>query len=499
VSVWPLEVAGVEYGAFLSDLGGLLGRLPRPARAGLRLRLRALGGLKIQHLALDRLPLFLRGGGDLALRLYEQLSAHTVGLVLREVPGTVTGTAAAVSAAPALVLRDPLAPVGLEDDEALLPVDPRSFHGYRLLQEYFAFPQRFLFTELRGLSEGVRRCRGTELEIVIALDAYEPSLEGAVDRDHVALHCTPAINIFPRRADRIHLSDRENEYHVVPDRTRPLDFEVWSVTDVRGFGTANEEARLFRPLYARPEGATGPEDGAAFYTLSRQPRLLSAKQRAKGPRSSYVGSELYLSLVDADEGPFRSGLKQLAVETLCTNRDLPLHLPIGLGDTDFHLESAAPVASVRVVAGPTAPAVSQAQGQTAWRLISHLALDYLSLVDGPGQEGAAALRDLLGLYANLTDSALRRQVDGVRSVSSRAVTRRLPVPGPTTFGRGVEVTVTCDETAFEGSGPHLLGTVLERFLAKYAAINSFTELALRTLQRGDIRRWPPRIGHQHVV
>jgi type VI secretion system protein ImpG len=165
-----------------------------------------------------------------------------------------------------------------------------------------------------------------------------------VDASEFALHCTPAINLFPKRADRIHVNERETEFHVVPDRTRPMDFEVFGVTGVTGFGAGFEQS--FRPLYSSDD-FTHTTEGQAYYAIQRLPRVLSAKQRQVGPRSTYIGSELYLSLVDANEAPYRSDLRQLGIDTVCTNRDLPLFMPVGAGGSDFNLESGAPVESVR--------------------------------------------------------------------------------------------------------------------------------------------------------
>jgi type VI secretion system protein ImpG len=240
------------------------------------------------------------------------------------------------------------------------------------------------------------------------------------------------------------------------------------------------------------------DDEAAYYTVQRRPTLPSSLRRA-GPRSTYKGSDLYVALVDGNEGPYRTDLRQLAVETVCTNRDLPLFMPIGDGRTDFHLETGAPVQSVRCLVGPTPPRASQAWGATAWRLISHLSLNYLSLTDAPGGQGATALREMLQLYADLSESTSRRQIDGVRSISSSPIVRRLPVVGPASFGRGLEIVLACDETAFEGTSVFLLGAVLERFFAKYVSINSFTETVLRTAQRGEIMRWPARIGGRSIA
>ncbi|MFZ1325236.1 MAG: type VI secretion system baseplate subunit TssF [Candidatus Contendobacter sp.] len=490
VTLWPLELTEAHYFAGREPVAHL--ELPELARvrAGIRLRLRTtVPDLPISKLALDRLAIFLRGSDALPGRLYEQLLANVVLLVARP------------SERPApwheVIAGHSLRRLGFADEQALLPCPPPSFHGYRLLQEYFAFPQRFLFVDLGGLEPAVRRCAGRELEVLILLDRADPALENLVSAAQFALFCAPAINLFPKRADRIHLTEQVAEHHLVLDRTRPMDFEVVQVAHVTGIGAENEEQE-FLPFYASYDRLSQREQ-RSFYTMRRLPRLLSQQQRRQGPRSTYVGSEVYLSLVDANETPYRGDLRQLAVAALCTNRDLPLHMPIGRGETDFTLASGAPVSAVRCLAGPSRPRPSRAHGDTAWRLISHLTLNYLSIADSDKRQGAAALRELLALYGDLTDDGIRKQIDGVISIQTTPITRRAPISGPIAFARGLEVAVALDESAFAGAGIFLLGAVLELFFAKYASINSFTETVVKSTERGEIMRWPARIGRRQTL
>jgi len=487
VTLWPIELSGAEYTSFLGDLGNL--RIPSKAKAALRLRLQASAGLAFDQIALDELPLYLVGGDEMATRIYELLLAHTVALVIRP-PGGNSWTE--------LVLDNPVRPKGFDDEEALLPYGPRSFQGYRLLQEYFAFPSRFLFANLTGLRPAMRRCTGSEIEIVIVLDAQDARLEKAVGPGQFSLFCTPAINLFPKRTDRIHLTEAEYEYHVVPDRTRPMDYEIFSVTEVLGYGTSADDKQEFFPFYALHDRGAAQE-ATTYYTVVREPRMLSTKQRSQGARSSYVGSEVFISLVDAAQAPIRPQLKQLAINSLCTNRDLTLHIPVGQRRSDFSLDIGAPIDAVRAIAGPTPPRPSYAHGDPTWRLVSHLALNYLSITDDANGGGASALREMLSLYGDASDPILRKQIDGIRSVESQSVTRRLPIAGPAAFGRGLEVTLTFDETAFEGMGVFLLGSVLERFFAKYVSINSFSETVLKSIQRKEIVRWPARLGRRPTL
>ena len=452
----------------------------------MRIRLRSTAGLKFSQLPIDRLCFYLTGRDDVANKLYELCLAASIGVLV--VP------AGKVSSKwheylPASSIR----PVGFNDDEALLPATLRSFQGYRLLQEYFSFPQRYRFVEVAGLAKAITRVDGDQLEVVILLGRGDGTLESTVDGSNLALFCTPAVNLFRKRADRIHVGDSAYEYHVVPERTKPLDFEVYAVTDVVGHGIGTDSEQRFLPLYAAYTSDQAHHQ-SAYYTTRREPRLVSDTEKRRGPRSSYIGSEVFLSLVDPVSAPFAGDLRQLSVQTLCTNRDLVLQMPKGAGMTDLMLDVAAPVASIRVIAGPSRPYAPLADGAIAWRAISHLSLNYLSLVESTPEQGAAALRDLLMLYAPEVDVSARRQIEGLRSTAVRRVVRRLHGPGPLAFGRGLEITVLVEELAFEGGSAFLLGAVLDQYFARHVSINSFTETVLRSGSRGEINRWTPHWG-----
>jgi type VI secretion system protein ImpG len=169
-------------------------------------------------------------------------------------------------------------------------------------------------------------------------------------------------------------------------------------------------------------------------------------------------------------------------------------MALGLGKTDFIIDSGAPLNASRCLTGPSQPYPSFAEGSMAWRLLNHLSLNYLSLLDNDPQQGALALREMLALYCHPQDLSALRQVEGMRSVSSKPITRRMPSPGPITFGRGLQITVTFDDAAFQGSGAFVLGAVLNYFFAQYVSINSFTETVIKTIGRGEIMRWPARSG-----
>ena len=485
--VWPLEITRCDY--LIRELGTL--SLPaHNAKAAVRIGLRALGSLQIGAVKGGAVRFHIRGGADLPMQIYEQIFAHLQRVVI--VPRDPD---LAPRHLPASALRQ----VGFDDDTALLPTGPRSFIGYRLLKEYFTLPQKFLFFDIVGLQDAWAGLEDTEADLVLLMDEEELELEGRMETANIQLGCTTAINLFPKRADRIHLTDKQHEHQVIADRTHPLDYEIHQVLSVTGLGQQSDDRQPFLPFYSANDVTGEDAQGAGYYVNKRVPRLPSNLEKQRGRRTSYGGSEIFLSLVDGANAPYRSSLRQLSIQALCTNRDLPLRLPVGKGDTDFDLSTSLPVKAVRCLVGPTAPQASHAQGEYAWRLISHLSLNYLSLVDAADGQGAVALREMLKLYSGGREAHLRKQVEGLLSVKSRAVVRRAPLAGPISFVRGLEVEIEFDEDGYEGTGVFLIGAVLERFLAKHASLNSFTETVIHTKQRGMIKRWPSRMGNQFLL
>jgi type VI secretion system protein ImpG len=486
VRLLPLRVIEARY--FTRDVVEL--KLPPELQCKAAFRIRLEGTLPdpLSTVAMDPLTFCLRGADELPGMVYEQIFGRCTAVAI-QAPEQRGKTLAVL---PASAVRR----VGFAEDESLLPPSPRSFEGYRLLREYFAFPQRYQFVGVQGLAEGMTLCNGRQVDLVIALREAETRLENRINASAFELFCTPVINLFSKTLDRISLSERFSEFHVMPDHNRPLDFEVFEIENVTGYGAEAGEEQEFRPFYLARDSDSG---AAAFYTMNRIPRALTAKEKQFGRRSSYAGTEAYLSLVDANAAPYRTDLRQLGIRALCTNRHLPIQMAVGVGRTDFTMDMNAPVTAIRCLNNPTLPQPSRAEGRFSWRLISHLSLNYLSLIEGKGDEGVLALREMLRLYADANDRQISRQIEGILKVQSRPIVRRVRTPGPITFARGLEITLTFDEAAFEGTGVFVLGAVLEQFFAKYVSLNSFTETVIRTQQRGEIMRWPSQMGRRQII
>ncbi|BEP65729.1 MULTISPECIES: type VI secretion system baseplate subunit TssF [unclassified Variovorax] len=488
VTLWPIKISEASLGPVPAEIAHALPMAARQAKSAITIKLEAVGGARFSEMPLDRLEFFLSGAELHALRVLELVAHHSVATVCRAGPGS---TARIVPLGDEAIRHE-----GFDPEQSLLPYDARSFQGYRLLHEYFAFPERYLFFSVKHLRAAASAIGGTTMEIVILLDRADADLERLVDARHFSLFCTPIINLVPRRSDRIPVGPGQHEHHAVIDRTRPRDFEIFTVERVTGHMANGSEEREFRPFL----GSFASDDGdfGAYFSLRREPRLVSDRARAQGTRTSYTGSEVYVSLVDQHDAPFPHSLRHITIDALCTNRDLPLLLPTGL-ESDFTLRVSAPVRGVRILRGPSRPYPALAEGALTWRLISHLGLNYLSLTDVDATQGAAALREMLDLYGNLADPAVRRQIQGVRSMALAPVFRRLPEPGPIVFGRGVEIALQIDEVAFSGASPYLFGAVLEQFFSRHVSLNAFTEFALSSLQRGEIARWTPRVGRRPTV
>ena len=506
VTLWPIELTDADYFSrsetqldlpdefemFFGDHRSTV-KQKIPAKAGIQLRFHCKSG-SFNQLPLDRLPLHLKGNDRRRYQLFEQFMNSTLAIVIRS-PRDVTGSTTTT------LDNSCVRATSFDHGHEVIPQSNRSFQGYRLLEEYFAMPELFLFVELTGLADAIQKIEGDELEVIFLFNQLEKRLERTVTEQNFGLFCSPAINLFSKRLDRIHLSDETEEYHVIPDRTQPLDFEVFQVTKAMAYGTTTEVQQEFYPFYAENDVAqTDPDQ--SFFTIRRVPRLLSSRQKSIGFRSSYIGSEVYISLVDGHEGPFRGSFRQLGLIALCTNRDLPLYVPIGKGTTDFTLEVNAPVKSTRILTGPTKPIPSAANhsGELNWQLINLLSLNYLSLVNSDPQKGAASLRELVGLFANVSQSADIKQIDGIESVTCKPIVRRIMSEHiPIAFGRGIEIELKLDELAFDQGETFLFASILEEFFAKYVSLNSFVETVFQTLQRGEVARWPIRIGRRQRI
>ncbi|MEM9634480.1 MAG: type VI secretion system baseplate subunit TssF [Pseudomonadota bacterium] len=529
ITLTPLELTGARYLSSAAQVSGLGAEMAedRRTRAGLAIKLTHRMAedpeneasaeevlkkpeLQIAGCKINDLPIRLIGPLDLAAKVYEQVFGHTIAIYLRTEDsfGQVSLQRLPVSAVEQL---------GFDEDDALLRNDRRLFIGFDYLRDYFNFPRSFLGFRLTGLRRYLDRANTKSCELVFVFDETDTRLPAHVDQDIFAIHCAPAVNLFERQTDRVPIKKGQHEFPVITDRTRPLDYEVHSVTEVNAHFSGGDK-RAVEPLYS-----VAPDTEKAghewFYTVRRLPRRQSSSELRRMQPSSYIGTETFITISSGAHAAalLQSGdkkLSELSLKVMASNRALAADLPVGTNQDqssvgDFRLLEDVGL-KVDCVAGPTAPRPPLLSynerlgeeghtGAIAWRLINILALNHTGLIhDGAGEDGRS-LRDILSVFAPLSDNAADRQAQSVRSVSTRPVVRRLQQKSGTGVARGLEVTITLDDKAFEGASAFLMGAVLDRFLAEYASINHFTQCVIATTERGTIMKWPPRVGAKGIL
>lgn len=486
--LWPIDVASATFGTS-TDLGSY--GTGEQARYALRIELQVIGGHKLSSLDLNELRFRIGGDSQAAYWIYEVLFNNVRKILLRSLGSKSTPSRSGRD--DTIVLSpDSIHPVGFIRDEALLPFAETSFQGYRLLQEYFVYPQKFLFFDISGLDQLAYEAVTDRFEIIFLVDAFEPRdrallLETTVNKETFQLGCTPAINLFEHTAEPIRLSHARTEYEVIPDVYSPAGFEVYSINRVVSVTPNDTTPKEYRPFYSfRHSLLTGStETPDAFWFSCRRP----SKRRRD------TGTDILLSFVDRNFKISNPAQEAVTVHATCSNRDLPLELAIDGSWGELDLESS-PLTRTRILHGPTAVYRSSVQGNLQWRLISHLSLNHLSLVDG----GVEALQEILHLYDPAATHATSGQVEGITSVRSSRKIARLDSEHGFVFCQGAAIDTEMDEDKFAGGGAYLLASILDRFFGLYCAVNSFTQLRVSTRQRrGIVWQWPIRSGEQAVA
>jgi type VI secretion system protein ImpG len=472
LTLWPIEIESVRLSGL--PLSAPSNPLAGGAVAVLRVVLKCSSAdATFATLGVDRLRFFFRGATNVALPLYELLCAHTLSVAYADGP---------TDTAPAIVPAAAIEPIGFAPEEALLPWPARSFVGFRLLTEYFAFPEKFLFVDFTRLESKTLLSGGNRMEIFVYLDRTLPELERAIGADALALGCTPMINLFMQRCEPILLSHTETEYRIVPDARRPAAMEVWQVERVRETGT-DGNSRAWRPFYRLTSTDADEDTPQGFYHTVRRETA-----------APLTGSEVYIAAHDPAFDPEAAADSVLSVDALCFNRDLPSILPFGGGRPELRLvEGSSAVAHLACVTAPTATLRRELRERRFWHLVSHLSLGHLSVVGGA--EGAAALREVLRLY-DLKDTAeAHTAIEALVGVSAAPGTARVPGARAGAFCRGLDVTLEFEQRPWQDGGLYLLAAVLDRFLALHATVNSFvrTTAVLRG-RSGRAAAWPARAG-----
>ena len=513
VVLWPFDLLSAEFLPSQASLQGQGVEAAATTQSGLKLTLlRRISAERqaepassqiarkaecwIANCRTEVLRFHILGAEADAVRIYEKLFGHVSGVFLRYLnefgdPVTIP------------LPKSSLRQIGFAADEALFPPEKRVFSGFDLLREFFVLPGKFLGFDVANLQSALPRITTNRMDIIIAFDQGDSKLQAVIKPETFALYAAPAVNLFELTTARVQVRRTENEYHVVTDRTRHLDIEAHRLLKVQAHFAGSNDKMEVHPLYAAPP-PTVSETDTFYYTVRRLPRRRSQDERRYGHSSRYAGTDMFITLAnhrDRDDG---LGVSELSVRALCSNRHLTEFVPVGQGGADFILEDKTTL-RVTCIAGPTPPrdalvgqsahdAGGGASSTAAWRLISMLSLNHLGITGRGTQESASALREILSLFANLADAATERRLRGIVAVESRPINRRVRQRNGAGVVRGLEIKVTLDEKAYEGSGIFLLGAILDHYFLEYAGINNVVETVICSTERGEVMRWPARLG-----
>ncbi len=504
LDVWPLKLTNAVYHAspapFLAagehevapgTKGGLQLTIMRPRDAQSNDVAGPLSDVKV-----DTLPIYLVSDLAESSALYEQIFCGLTRASLRYLDKRGD---------PVFIRLDPrsIEQVGFGDGEDLFPHDGRLFHGFALLREAFVFPRKFMGFRLTGLRKHMARVDAGEVQLLLEFNGANPNLAARVQASHFCLHAVPAVNLFEDSASQIRLDQKRQEFVVTPDSSPLTHYEIHQLVSVHAHYAGVASKVPVYPLYGLPMGGGKPRQ-ALYYTTRRKQRRLTEKERRFGVQQRYRGTETFISLFEPEETEENARAQRLQVRALCSNRHLPEYLPIAASKDDFFMCDDVTV-SLACVGGPTAPRESLTEiernaphrataGDNYWRLISYLSLSQFTLDGSNGRGAADSLRELLSLFIDISDTVSEAQLQGLKSVVTRPIVRSIRRGDGYHAARGLEVRITLDEASFEGSGIIVLGAVLDRFLAEYAAVNSFTQTIIASVDRGDVATWPPRTG-----
>jgi type VI secretion system protein ImpG len=442
----------------------------------LRVRFELLGGANLEDLQLEPLRLYLHGDLPVTTEIHLWLLRHT-----REAHVEVPEARGRARRASLPDHPPPVQAAGFAEEEGLFPYPRHSFLGYRLLQEYFALPQKFLFLDVHGLSALAAIEPEDVFELVLHFDQRPP--EGLrVLTENLRLHCTPVVNLAPQDAHPIRLDHRHSSYLVRPADPDPSHYEIYSVDRVSGVTLGTAERREYLPFYAFRHGMTAEEPRAIYHKITRKPAV------------GKPNSDCYISFVTAEERGALPDTEAISMDLTCTNRRLSERLKPG--DICRHTDNSPSFADFRNITPVTASVLPSLESGLHWQLISHLSLNYVSLASPKALRGLLSLYNFHALYDRQAARVNQQRLEAISRVEATRIERLFR--GAPMRGIHTEIELLEDRFASEGE-LYLFASVLEEFLALYVTVNAFSQLTVRGAQHGEVYEWPARVGKQFTL
>jgi type VI secretion system protein ImpG len=472
----PLAITKLGFSPF-PDEPALDNRLPSGTTSAIKLT------LAISEQFIDwrsKMPpclrLFVNAEPSLRAALIDTLLMRTTGVFVQANGGAWTELASS-----------PLRLAGLEDNDAMLPFSARSNTAFRLLTEYFSYPEKFNFVELDLAAIALAlpsQCRCLTLYFAledVSSDSNDARLLAALSPEHFLMGCTPVINLFDKAGVPFQQTHTSADYALLADATHASGYDIHTVNAVRLIReTASGKAMAeFAPLYTVGQGASAIDTDGCYW-LTRRDEMVAAIS---------PGHEMRMTLIDPRAMAGGAGTATVSTELTCTNRELPSQLQFGDPNGDLRSDAVPTTTNVRLLRKPTPPYRFANGSGTHWRLITHLTLNHATLV----RAGVDDLRKMLSLYDLPQSAASRRQIRGIVAIDSGTVRAWMPTVPAASLMPGIGIRMTLDEQAFAGSSIVIFALVMERYFSLNRQINCFTQLEVISARSGkEIIKCKPR-------
>lgn len=424
-------------------------------------------------------------------------------------------------------IKQPPKQLGFEESQALSFNLSKNVAALRLIQEYIQLPEKFLFIEQAGIKAAIKHSeqqglfpsKAEQIEEVVSENGvnkrivgfqkryfsvtfiFNKQIEGLdalIKAEDFALNATPVVNLFQKPGIRFAVDIQDTQFHVVPDRTQPLNYEIYAIEQVKGFDFQNNLRTTFRPIYQVNHDQPSSSHKYAFLSMLRQARVPSEKYHQEGGRTSYLGSEAFLSIVDQSKPLVDEHIHQLAVDAWCTNRDLPL-LMARSKTTDFLIDNALPVESIKIISKLTRPKEAVDEHTSLWALLNLLNLNLVSLSKLDADTNIAYFKELLLSFPHEKSNLYRQQVNAIDSITVSPTSRIVRQHNYSGVVRGISVHLLIDEGRMGGIHPYLFGSILNHYLQMTVSINSFVKLTIELLQSHDSITWPIQDGERALL
>ncbi|MDR1561394.1 MAG: type VI secretion system baseplate subunit TssF [Holosporaceae bacterium] len=366
-----------------------------------------------------------------------------------------------------------ISPVGLEDNESLFPYPATVHKGFRLLQEYFLFPDKFYGFDVTLPQKDI----GGENFIYIPMSS---DLSMQISEKHFSLSSVPAINLFPKITEPLRLDHKQVEYCLAPDYRRYNNHEIYTIEKMVAVDAKNN-AETFVPEFFSCNHLSNDSNNGIFWKSRRKKTYIK----------DMLGEDVFISLIDLDFNPQFPADKVFYAYTLCTNRYMAEQIP---AHGELQIELPAPIKRVYCADRPTIQKPSIKNGEILWKLVSALSLNSFSF----SSEGINKIREVLNIFADISKSSLSGEIDAIVSIESVISTKRIDEQAWRGFIRGANVEITFDDTISNLGLP--LSMVLSKFLSSHTTINTFTDISVKNTSRnGILKKWNQRFGIKNYL